>query len=424
MPPVRSTLKTLRATIGPGLIMAGAAIGVSHLVQSTRAGAEYGYVMIWLLVAACIFKYPFLEYGPRYAAATGESLIDGYKRLGSWALVAFGLVTVGTMFAIQASVTAVTAGLAGHVFGLTTNLTVWSAIVLVACVGLLLIGRYRLLDRTMKVIMAALAVATVAAAVVALVVFDPGDAPMVAEAPVLLTAGGLTFALALMGWMPIPIDVAVWHSLWTLERREESGHAPSSKDARTDFNLGYVLSFGIAVLFLLLGAVVMYGTGERFPSAAVPFATRLIELYTVTLGAWSGPIIGLVALTTMFSTTLAVTDAYPRVLERFGRLTSTSFRSSVSVAAAYRAGLLVVPAGALLVITFFSENLTLLVDVATILSFLSAPLLGYMNYRLVCSDVVPAADRPGRAMRWLSIAGLLFLCSFCLLFLYVRVFIG
>ena len=32
--------------IGPGLIWAGAAIGVSHLVQSTRAGADYGFQFI------------------------------------------------------------------------------------------------------------------------------------------------------------------------------------------------------------------------------------------------------------------------------------------------------------------------------------------------------------------------------------------
>jgi len=423
MPLLPRPAQTLRNTIGPGLIMAGAAIGVSHLVQATRAGAEYGYVMVWLVAAACLFKYPFLEYGPRYAAAMGESLLDGYRRLGSWALVLFGVVTLGTMFAVQASVTAVTAGLAGYVFGLTPDIRIWSLAVLLACVTLLLAGRYRLLDRTMKIIMAMLAAATVGAAGVAIVAFDPA-APGVTEAPALLTAGGLTFALALMGWMPIPLDVAVWHSLWTLERRDESGHTPLLKDVQTDFNLGYALSFGIALLFLLLGAVVMYGTGERFPSGAVPFATRLIELYTATLGAWSGPIIGVIALTTMFSTTLAVTDAYPRVVQRFAQVSGARFRATLAGSAGYRAGLFLVPAGALVVITFFADNLTALVDLATVLSFLSAPLLAYMNYRLVCSKTMPADARPGRALRTLSVAGLVFLCAFCALFVYAYFFLG
>jgi len=423
MPTLPRPAQTLRDTIGPGLIMAGAAIGVSHLVQATRAGAEYGYVMVWLVAAACLFKYPFLEYGPRYAAAMGESLLDGYRRLGTWALVLFGVLTLGTMFAVQASVTAVTAGLAGYVFGLTPDIRIWSLAVLLACVTLLLAGRYRLLDRTMKVIMATLAVATVGAAVVAVVAFDP-TAPVVTEAPALLTAGSLTFALALMGWMPIPLDVAVWHSLWTLERRDESGHTPLLKDVQTDFNLGYALSFGIALLFLLLGAVVMYGTGERFPSGAVPFATRLIELYTATLGAWSGPVIGVIALTTMLSTTLAVTDAYPRVVQRFAQVSGARFHATLAGPGAYRAGLLLVPAGALVVITFFADNLTALVDLATVLSFLSAPLLAYMNYRLVCSEAMPADARPSRALRVLSVAGLVFLSAFCALFVYAFFFLG
>ena len=45
--------------LGPGLLFAGAAIGVSHLVQSTRAGADYGFTLIWALILANIIKYPF-----------------------------------------------------------------------------------------------------------------------------------------------------------------------------------------------------------------------------------------------------------------------------------------------------------------------------------------------------------------------------
>ena len=65
---------------GPGLLFAGAAIGVSHLVQSTRAGADYGLGLIWALILVNLFKYPFFEYGPRYTAATGENLKRHSKR--------------------------------------------------------------------------------------------------------------------------------------------------------------------------------------------------------------------------------------------------------------------------------------------------------------------------------------------------------
>jgi len=55
----------LKKSIGPGLIMAAAAMGVSHLVQSTRAGAEFGYALVWAVLLANLFKYPFLEFGSR-----------------------------------------------------------------------------------------------------------------------------------------------------------------------------------------------------------------------------------------------------------------------------------------------------------------------------------------------------------------------
>ena len=60
--------------LGPGVLFAATAIGVSHLVQSTTAGALYGFSMVGFIIAANVFKFPFFEYGARYAAATGKRL--------------------------------------------------------------------------------------------------------------------------------------------------------------------------------------------------------------------------------------------------------------------------------------------------------------------------------------------------------------
>ena len=68
--------------LGPGLLFAGAAIGVSHLVQSTRAGADFGFGLLWALLLVNFFKYPFFQFGPRFTLATGESLLSGYAKLG------------------------------------------------------------------------------------------------------------------------------------------------------------------------------------------------------------------------------------------------------------------------------------------------------------------------------------------------------
>ncbi len=75
-----STTGRLWVAFGPGILWAATAIGVSHLVQSTRAGASAGFGLAGVILIALVLKYPFFEYGPRYAAATGQSLVEGYAR--------------------------------------------------------------------------------------------------------------------------------------------------------------------------------------------------------------------------------------------------------------------------------------------------------------------------------------------------------
>ena len=87
--------------LGPGLLFAGAAIGVSHLVQSTRAGADFGFGLLWALLLVNFFKYPFFQFGPRFALATGESLLSGYAKLGKAVIVTYFLLSLATMFTIQ-----------------------------------------------------------------------------------------------------------------------------------------------------------------------------------------------------------------------------------------------------------------------------------------------------------------------------------
>ena len=45
--------------LGPGLLYAGAAIGVSHLVQATRAGALYAFDLALVILLINLIKYPF-----------------------------------------------------------------------------------------------------------------------------------------------------------------------------------------------------------------------------------------------------------------------------------------------------------------------------------------------------------------------------
>jgi len=414
----------LLKAIGPGFLMAGAAVGVSHLVQATRAGADYGFVMLIFLILACASKYPFMEFGPRYAAATGDHLISGYRAMGKVFFTLFTLLTIGTMFIVQAAVTLVTAGLAEQFFSLGWSSIQWSGVILIFCLALLLIGRYPWLDKSMKVIIAVLTVSTLIAVIVA--VFSKREFPVeLATTSSFWNPTGLAFIIALMGWMPIPIDAAVWHSIWVKERSSQTQHKPSLGEAKMDFNLGYFSAAFLGVLFLMMGALVMYGSGVKFSNNGVEFSGQLIGLYGDTLGDWSRPIIAVAALVTMISTTLAVTDAYPRVISeiitvsRSGNQKSTnSFNWKI-----YRFSAPIIACCSLGVLAFLSGSFTLLIDFATGLSFLAAPLLAWFNLKLLRSHWVPKEAQPAGAYLFFSRICLLFLTVFSAVYLYWTFFI-
>lgn len=71
-------LKQLVRSLGPGIMMAAAAVGGSHLVASTQAGAIYGWQLAALILLVNLFKYPFFKAGVQYTMGTGESLVEGY----------------------------------------------------------------------------------------------------------------------------------------------------------------------------------------------------------------------------------------------------------------------------------------------------------------------------------------------------------
>lgn len=417
----------LLQTLGPGLVWAATAIGVSHLVQSTRAGADFGsgwalVTVVGVVLIANLLKYPFFEFGPRYAAATGESLLEGYARLGRWAVWVYVLVTVGTMFTVQAAVTLVCASLAIQLFGGALTVFGYSAVLLAVCATLLIAGRYPLLDFLVKGIVVLLTVSTLAALVSALIAgpWAPGGVtsqPLDPQlGPQLGTAAAFAFLIALVGWMPSAIDISVWHSLWTLERSRQTGHRPRLSAVLFDFNLGYFGTAGLALVFLALGALVIHSSGRELPPQAGAFAAGLIALYTDTLGGWSRPLIAVAAFTTMFSTTLAVTDGFPRVLQRATGLLAPRLGPG-RLDRLYWVWMLVVVGGALLVIRSFLDRLTLMVDLATTLSFLTAPVLSWFNLKVVTGPHMPAEAVPPRWLLRLSWVGLVLAAVFAAVYL-------
>lgn len=395
--------------IGPGLLFAGAAIGVSHLVQSTRAGADFGFGLIWVLLIAHLFKYPFFQFGPRYALATGETLLDGYKKLGKGVLIAYFILTFATMFTIQTAVTIVTAGLASSLFGDFISIELWTAVLLTICLLILILGKYSFLDRFMKYIVITLTITTLIAVGFA---FDQTSEPidLTQVFPTTLEFG---FLIAFMGWMPAPLDISVWHSLWAIEKQKDTKDF-DVKSSLFDFNVGYAATILIGLGFLALGALVMFNSMESFSPKAGAFSGQLISMYTSSLGNWSFYIIAIAAFTTMFSTSLTTLDASPRAMTKTSELI---FKNSNKTG--YLFWILILTIGTLIIFFFFQSEMALLVKIATILSFLTAPFYAIINYRLITSKYTPQKWRPSIKLHILSWLGILFLIGFSIWYLTI-----
>jgi len=401
--------KNFLKSIGPGLLFAGAAIGVSHLVQSTRAGADFGFGLLWALLIAALFKYPFFQFGPRYAAATGETLLDGYKKLGKGVLLISYCISFITMFIIQAAVTIVTAGLAEHLFGFFDMVT-WSLIITILSISILLIGKYKLLDNLMKYVILILTLSTLIAVIVAI---TKNDQAFTFTQVFPKETVEIYFLIAFLGWMPAPLDISIWQSIWSLEKEKTTLKKTTTKQAIFDFNIGYVGTIFLAICFIILGALVMYGTGQNFSNKGSVFAGQLIELYTKNLGDFAYIFIAIAAFTTMFSTTITTLDASPRTMT-----IANDLLFSKKIRLKYYFWIILLGIGTYVILKYFIDDMGLMVKIATILSFLTAPFYAILNFILITGRHTPKEHQPSIYLKVLSIVGIIFLIAFSLWFLF------
>jgi Mn2+/Fe2+ NRAMP family transporter len=417
--------KKINNALGPGLLFASTAIGVSHLVQSTRAGANFGFALVGIIVAVNIFKYPFFEYGSRYAHATGESIIDGYKRLGTLPLILYFIVVLLSMFFVTAAVVFVTVGFMDNLLNISA---LWpsfklfpTAVLFLVCFGILFYGKFNMLTDLIKVIGFVLFISTITAFVLTLVHgrIEPiaGFVP-----PDIDSETSVFFIIALMGWMPTALDLSTWNSLWTVEKLKNSDEPATFKETLTEFNIGYWIAALLALCFLTMGAYLIYGSGTELPQGSSAFANAIVELFSSSIGKWSYWIIAASSFSIMFGTSIGVFDGYARALDRTSRLLFLPDIGSkvISDVRTYRLAIVIISVGSFAIIAAFMEHFKALVDLATTISFIIAPFIAIANYRLVTSKYIDEKAIPPGWMRVLSYLGIIFLSGFAIFYIWMK----
>ena len=82
--------------------------------------------------------------------------------------------------------------------------------------------------------------------------------------------------------------------------------------------------------------------------------------------------------------------------------------------------LILISIGSLVVIFQFGNNLKDLVDFATVLSFVIAPVIAIFNFRLVTGKFLDRKHQPSILLKILSFAGIIFLSGFAIFFLITK----
>jgi Mn2+/Fe2+ NRAMP family transporter len=396
--------------LGPGLLMASAAVGVSHLVQSTRAGVYYGLIAAVILVSlANLMKYPFYEYAHRYAASTGKNLLDGYKALGRGYLWSFLCVNIVSSIGAISVVSLVTGALLKFVLFPDTSLAVIACGLLLLCWGLLLVGRYQWLETVCKYLMFVLTITTLLAVLFGLFFYEP-QATATASTISVFDLSNMPFIIALMGWMPASSEVAVWQSLWVQAEARTRGHAISVQDAKFDFDVGYILVAVLACLFVAIGAIPF--KGQVLSDVPAEFAGQFIDMYAALIGDWSRPIVALTAIIAMFSTIFTLVDAYPRSLSFSIKTLYPDSEVKEHLLRHIFTGIIVVIATYL--VSLNAGSIKWLVDLVTIAASLAMPYFAWLNMR--CIKTIE--HQPPRWVKQLAVIGLMYLVCFCVLFLY------
>ena len=412
-PVEKSTWASKFSALGPGIVMASAAVGGSHIIASTQAGAIYGWELVSIVILANLFKYPFFRFGVQYTLDTGNTLLEGYRQKGQFYLWLFLALNVFATVINTAAVGLLTAAILTFIIPIPLPMPVLSSLVIVVITGILLLGKYRLLDSLSKIIMIALTVTTVSAVVIAFMRNGmQGVAPADFVAPSPWELSKLAFLVALMGWMPAPIEISAINSMWVVAKRRLT--KVSYQDGLFDFNVGYIGTAILAVVFLALGALVQFGSPETVEMVGGKYIAQLINMYASTIGEWARLLIAVIAFMCMFGTTITVIDGYSRTNVESLRLLLGKHESSVRT---LNIAMVLAAASGLAIIFYFNNAVGPMLKFAMIASFVSAPIFAWLNLSLT----MKAKHSVKGGLLWLSFIGLFYLTAFAALFIAQQV---
>lgn len=238
-------------SIGPGLVAAATGVGAGDLVATMVAGASFGTVLLWAAVAGTLVKLALGEAVGRWHLASGATMLDGWRRLGRWATVFFGVYIVIWGFVYGATAMSAVGLPMNALFG-GLSVRWWGIIAGVTGLVLVWVQRYGLFEKIMTVLVAVMFVSVIG---IALLV-GPDLGALASGLVPRLPSGSTVYVLGLIGGVGGTITMSAY-GYWIYAKGWKGPRWISMM--RLDNAVGYVLTGLFVVAMLVVGSTLLLG---------------------------------------------------------------------------------------------------------------------------------------------------------------------
>jgi Mn2+/Fe2+ NRAMP family transporter len=315
--------------IGPGILLAVAAIGSGELILTPRAGALFGLSIGWVIVVSIVYKLAITLGLARYTIATGEDIFEGFSHLPgprNWFVWVLGLVFL--LGAVGYSGIALACGSALFTLFPALSMIQWAMIVVGVTFLMLLKGAYGPVEKVAFV----LSLTVIAGVFYSLAVLQPEVGWVLRESiPRFPTGSGKTL-ISLLGWTAGGTSTLLY-SFWILEKGYalprntlDSTDNPSQNGkhfrqwlslAKLDTGLSYILMMAVSLAFLVIGSITLRTAGPDggpLVPAREETTNVLSRMLTVAAGPLAQYVFLIAVLAILSSTIIGLVDGKSRAL--------------------------------------------------------------------------------------------------------------